>query len=158
MRLHCLQPFAGLDRTFSKNHMCKHHLSQFFLINTTVPQMIRAFCLCWQVKHPSSIAVQRLYRVHLTGWRQLNLQYHVRAAHGSALLALDDLFAWMRLPALSLITLVPPSFQPGGNAHCLAQPDVPLLWNSLQHNILRSQPANVLSYSHALTCTSATVY
>lgn len=132
MRLHCLQPFAGLDRIFSifsslLNHIRKHHLSQFFLINTTVPQMIRAFSLCRQVKHPSSIAVQRLYHVHLRGRRQLHLQCHVRAVHRRVFLALDDLFAWMRLPALSLITLVRPSFQPGGNAHCLAQPDVPLL-------------------------------
>lgn len=103
--------------------------------------------LHWRVKHLSSIAAQRLSHVRLRGRRQPNLQHHVRAARTSAFPALDDLFAWMRLPALSLIALVRPSFQPGGNAHCLAQPDVPLLWNSLQHNILSPQPANALSCS-----------
>lgn len=129
------------------NHIRKHHLSRFFLNNTAVPQMIRPFGLCWRVEHLSCIAVQRLYHVHLRGRRQLKLRHHVRAVHRSALHALDDLFAWMRLPALSLITLVRPSFRPGGNAHCLARPDVPLLWNSLQHNIHSPQPAKALSCS-----------
>lgn len=110
-------------------------------------QPIRPFSWCCRVKHLSSVAVRGLHHVHLRGRRQLKLQHHVRAVHRSAFLALDDLFAWMRLPALSLITLVRPSFQPGGNAHCLAQPDVPPLWNSLQHNIPSPQPAKTLSYS-----------